>query len=94
MTSSVVTQENFNRTLIGDDRERFWSRVQRTLVDVFHVDRTAGAEALERYRRALGHAPISEQMLAYHDDPLSIAAELAGITTIGPEHERRYRGLN
>jgi hypothetical protein len=93
MASGVVTQENFNRALTGDDREQFWSRVQRTLQDVFDVGHADAAAALERYRRALDEAPIGEQMLAYHDDPLNIAAELAGCPTIDPVHERRYRDL-
>jgi hypothetical protein len=89
MTTDVVTERNFDRVFPASKRERFWERVERAMDEVF----AAPAGPAKTYRRAVESAPVEEQLLVYHDEPLKIAADLAGVPTISEDHLEKYRQL-
>jgi hypothetical protein len=71
---TVVTERNFSDIVTPRMRQEYWHRVKRALVDVFGES----ADHVEAYQRQLEHATVLGQMLAFHDDPLQVAADLAG----------------
>ena len=89
MSTSVATTRNFGDVYPVWVRDRYWSNVKRAMTDIFRTSH----HAADRYQRSIEGAPVDEQMLAYHQEPLSVAADLAGIPEITEEHIRQYRQL-
>ena len=87
---TVVTEQNFDEVYPFPARDRFWAIVKRSLKDVFN--HPAGA-ADELRRDFEANAPISEQLLVYHDEPLNIAADLAGVTHVNDAQQAAYQAL-
>ena len=75
---TVVTESNFPKALPLSARKEYWHRVEWTLVEVFGLSATAARE----YQRRINNSPVAEQVLAYHHDPLLVAADLAGIESL------------
>src|SRR5687768_6055333 len=89
MPTNVVTERNFNRVFPRAQRQRFWTRVKRSLDEIFGVPRAAA----DKYRQEVEKAPVAEQLLVYHDEPLKVAADLAGIKKVTNRQLRKYRVL-
>jgi hypothetical protein len=47
----------------------------------------------DTYRKEIDSAPPSEQILAYHQEPIEVAADLAGIAEITPDQQQIYREI-
>jgi D-alanyl-lipoteichoic acid acyltransferase DltB (MBOAT superfamily) len=41
MPTNVVTERNFNKVFPAEQRQRFWTRVERSLDEIFGVPRAA-----------------------------------------------------
>jgi hypothetical protein len=89
MSTDVVTERNFDRVYPPEQRRRFWNRVERSLDEIFHTSATAA----DKYRREVETAPVPDQLLVYHEEPLKVAADLAGIGTVSEGQLRQYREL-
>ena len=89
MPTDVVTERNFDKVFSREKRQRFWDRVKRSLDEVSH----SPPAAADRYRKEVEAAPVREQLLVYHDEPLKVAAELAGIKRVSERHLKKYREL-
>jgi hypothetical protein len=89
MPTNVVTERNFNKVFPAEQRQRFWTRVERSLDEIFGVPRAAA----DKYRQEIEKAPVAEQLLVYHDEPLKVAADLAGIKKVTERQQKRYREL-
>ena len=87
---NVVTVRNFREVYPEEVRERYWETVERSLEKVFGRP----PEAARRYRELVetDETPCAEQILVYHQEPITVAADLAG-ETITPEHQRIYREI-
>jgi hypothetical protein len=85
----VATEQNFDRVYPHAARDRFWGLVERSLTDVFNVS----ADAAEKYRRLVENRPVGERMLVYHQEPLNVAADLAGVAEVTEDHLHIYRDL-
>ncbi len=57
------------------DPETWWKLVERSLCEIYH--REAGAAV--RLRKAIEAGPELGQLLFYNNEPLDIAAEVAGV---------------
>ena len=86
----VVTEQTFDWLYPIPVRDRFWDIVRRTLSDVFNHPATA---ADELRREIEENAPVAEQILVYHDEPLNIAADLASVKQISDAQLDAYRDL-
>ena len=71
---TTVNERNFDSLVTSDMRREFWRRVKRALREIFG----ASPDLADVYRKKVEKAPVREQMLAYHGEPLHIAADLAG----------------
>lgn len=89
MMTDVVTERNFEQVYPKAVRDRFWHCVKRGLSDVFNSP-TAPAD---RYRQKIESAPVQKRLFVYHEEPLKIAADLAGVAEISEEQQRLYREL-
>jgi hypothetical protein len=83
---NVVTEKNFAEALPLSARREFWRRVEWALAEVFNVPASAARE----YQRRVSDSSIAEQILAYHHDPLLIAADLAGIESLNGSQIQKY----
>lgn len=83
---NVVTERNFEQVYSREIRDAYWERVARSLERVFGRTR----DLAEDYRRKVDSAPASEQILVYHQEPIELAADLAGIAEITSEQQQRY----
>lgn len=89
MATDLATEKNFNKVYPQRAQARFWKRVKRTLSDVF----ATSPDVAEAYRHRVEAASVAERMLVYHEEPLKIAADLAGVKDISDEQLRIYREL-
>jgi hypothetical protein len=91
MTTNVVTEANFKDIYPEPLRQQFWERVSRTLKEVFSVTDVDAAYFVKRYRTSL---EVSDQALghimAYHEHPLSVAANLAGVDEVSETQQAKY----
>jgi hypothetical protein len=83
---NVVTERNFDQVYSRDIRDAYWERVARSLERVFGQNRSLA----DTYRREIDRAPPSEQILVYHQEPIEVAADLAGIAEITPDQQQIY----
>jgi hypothetical protein len=94
MTTNVVTEDNFETMYPGRARDAFWDRVTRTLKGVFHVTDADAKHFVDGYRTSLERdGTTREQMFAYHEHPISVAANLAGIDEVTDDQQKLYRDL-
>lgn len=70
----VVTERNFDSLVSPDMREEYWYRVRRALADVIGVPSGLADGFREATEKLQGDALI----WAFRDDPLQVAADLAG----------------
>ena len=87
---NVVTERNFDQVYSPEIREAYWRRVTRSLEQIFGQPRALA----DTYRRQIEAAPVSEQILVYHQEPLDLAAELGGVTEITPEQQQAYMDIS
>ena len=83
---NVVTERNFDQVYSRDVRDTYWEQVARSLERVFGQNRALA----DTYRQEIERAPTSEQILVYHQEPIEVAADLAGVTEITPEQQQVY----
>ena len=83
----AVNAQNFEAVLTPDMRDEFWRRVKFSLRHFFGETE----DLADRYRDMVEAYPIGQQLLVYHDDPLKIAAELAGADATWQQHADDYR---
>ncbi len=83
---NVVTERNFAEVYPREIRDVYWDKVRRSLKEIFGKS-PALADAL---RRDVETAPQAEQILLYHQEPIILAADLAGAGMITPEQQRQY----
>ena len=79
MDEAIITDENFQQLFSPQRQKEFWALVERVQRDVFDVDRELAKHKTAEYRRTVDASRPGGRMLAYHDDPLNVAADLAGI---------------
>jgi hypothetical protein len=74
---TAVNERNFSDVVTEGMRREFWARVKRTLRELYNVE----PERADTYRRQVedGASGLG-QILVYHDEPLQIAADLAGVS--------------
>jgi hypothetical protein len=89
----VVTERNFDTVFPAAVRERYWTELDRVLVEILQVPAVDAREVVGAYRESLETAPAREQILAYHDGTLMVADELAGKTEINPAMLVQYARL-
>jgi hypothetical protein len=89
MPANVVTERNFNEVFPPEQRQRFWDRVKRSLDEVFETSSVTA----DLYRQEVEDAPVGEQILVYHDEPLKVAADLARVQTVSGAQLEKYREL-
>jgi hypothetical protein len=82
---AYVNDSNFDVAFPIGMRDEYWRRVKFALRHYFSEDEGL-ADVL---RASIEAATISEQLLLYHDDPLSVAADLADKQ--GPVNEQFAR---
>lgn len=70
---TIVTEENFH-SVYSSLAEKFWSEVYWFVASVLDGDRAL----VQSYEITVRNAPIDEQILTYHDTPLSVALDLVG----------------
>lgn len=70
-----VNDSNFDIAFPQSSRDEYWRRVKFALRHYFNSDE----QRADDLRRTIEDATIGEQLLLYHDDPLSVAADLAGV---------------
>jgi uncharacterized membrane protein YeaQ/YmgE (transglycosylase-associated protein family) len=75
-----------------EEYERLESMFWRTLRQTFIRVLDTGTEAVDYYRESLFKSSPYERLLALHDDPLDVAAVLAGVT-LTPDIISRYEAL-
>jgi hypothetical protein len=83
---NVVTERNFDQVYTRDVRDAYWEQVARSLERVFGQNRALA----DTYRQEIERAPTSEQILVYHQEPIEVAADLAGVTQITPDQQKIY----
>src|ERR1700730_2780021 len=73
--------------------DRYWKVVKDTLRYVFKIEppdwelgKPRELDLVDKCRALMSEAPIAEQILAYHQDPLDVAADLAGVKIITDDH--------
>jgi hypothetical protein len=87
---NVVTERNFGQVYSRDVRDAYWERVARSLERVFGQNRSLA----DSYRKEIERAPPAEQILVYHQEPIEVAADLAGIAEITPDQQQIYRAIS
>jgi hypothetical protein len=71
---TVITDRNFDGVVSTDMVEEYWYRVRRALTDV--IGRPA--DLADDYRTNSADRHGSDRMWLYRDEPLQLAADLAG----------------
>jgi hypothetical protein len=82
---NVVTERNFDQVYSQDVRDAYWEQVALARAGVrpkSHLGRhlPAGDRA----------CPPSERILVYHQEPLVVAVDLAGVDEITPDQQQIY----
>lgn len=85
---TVVSDRNFEDVVTGSMRDEYWRRVARSLSDIFKSNPDTAAD----YRRLVDGQVGLSRILPYHDDPLQIAADLAG-EDLTSEHVELYEKM-
>ena len=88
--TNVVTEQNFARVYPEEIRRQYWDLVERSMTEVFGTSPQCAAQRVGDYRELINVAPPAEQILVYHQEPINVAADLAGVETISEEHKIRY----
>lgn len=70
------------------ERDKYWLMVKKTLQRIFH-EKPDCADAL---REEISKLPLEEELVIYHDEPLNVAANLAG-TRPSKDQVREYLAL-
>lgn len=83
---NVVTERNFDEVYPRKVRDIFWEKVERTLVEIFGKARELAAS----HRADIETAPQPEQILVYHQEPIELAADLAGVDEITEQQQWKY----
>jgi len=83
---NVVTERNFDQVYPRKIRDVFWEKVERALEEIFGKPRSLAAS----HRADVETAPRSEQILVYHQEPIELAADLAGVAEISSEQQSKY----
>ncbi len=83
---NVVTERNFDQVYSRAVRNSYWERVGRSLEQIFGKPRSLA----HAHRKVVESAPSSEQIMVYHQEPIELAADLAGVSEITPEQQRQY----
>jgi hypothetical protein len=88
---NVITEQNFGDVYPEEVRERYWRTVERSLKEIFGES----PDAARRYRQLVDNdeTPVAEQILVYHQEPLNVAADLAGIKEVTVFHQEKYREI-
>jgi hypothetical protein len=83
--------------------DRYWKMVKDTLRYVFKIEpprwelgKPRELDLADKYRTVMSEAPFAEQILAYHLDPLDVAADLAGVEITDDhviEYDRSVRNI-
>ena len=81
-----VNESNFDSVLTPDVRNEYWRRVKFALRTYFREPE----ELSDRFRGSIEAASIPEQLLVYHKDPLTTAADLASVREVLPKHVEDY----
>ncbi len=81
-----VNESNFDAVVTPGIRNEYWRRVKFALRAYFRESE----DLADRFRRSVEAAPVPEQLLVYHLDPLSVAAELAGARDTIADHAEDY----
>jgi hypothetical protein len=95
MSTDVVTERNFKDVFPEPVRDRYWEQVRLVAVTIFNMPNDEARRAVNGYRASLENdtVPVREQILAYHEGSLWVAAELAGVSDVTPEMLKRYAQL-
>jgi hypothetical protein len=83
---NVVTERNFSEMYPREIREAYWDNVRRSLVQIFG----APGSLADAYWTRIETAPASEQLMVYHQEPIDVAADLAGVSEISPAQQELY----
>jgi hypothetical protein len=85
---SYVNESNFDTAFPVPARDEYWRRVKFALRHYFN----AGEALADRYRESVESASssIGEQLLVYHEDPFSLAADLADARATMEQHRKAY----
>jgi hypothetical protein len=83
---NVVTERNFDQVYSRAVRDLYWEKVERSLEQIFQKPRSLA----QAHRKDVERAPSSEQIMVYHQEPIELAADLAGASEITPEQQRQY----
>jgi hypothetical protein len=85
---TVVSERNFNDLVTPGMRQEYWRRVKDVLTDVFGER----GITVDRHREGVEQLVGLARLLAYREDPLQVAADLAG-RTISADDMKRYQDL-
>jgi hypothetical protein len=85
---SYVNESNFDTAFPVPARDEYWRRVKYALRHYFNT----GEAVADRYREAVESASssVGEQLLVYHEDPFSLAADLADARATMDQHRNAY----
>jgi hypothetical protein len=88
---TMIDPSNISDAFQKAIEDRYWKMVKDTLQHVFEIKpEPEKLDFADQYRALLSsEAPIGERILAYHADPIYVAADLAGFT-VTEEHLQRY----
>jgi hypothetical protein len=84
---TYVNDSNFDTAFPVPVRDEYWRRVKYALRHYFIV----GEAVADRYRESVESGSIGEQLLVYHEDPFSLAADLADARATMDQHRDAYR---
>jgi hypothetical protein len=85
---AYVNERNFDAMITPAMRQEFWGRVKRSLHEIYG----ASPDLVDGYRDDVESSPPLGQMLAFHDEPVQIAADLAG-RSVSPDDIKKYQSL-
>lgn len=73
---------------------RYWQAVHRTLCEIFGTPSEEARQLIDAYRAQLwDDAEPLERLLAFHAEPLDVAADLAGVESPTDSQGRAYDEL-
>jgi hypothetical protein len=84
---NAVTETNFRELYPSKVRDIYWQRVAWVLTEVLSVPPTLARD----YRQILERAPIKQQIIAFHDQPLTVAMDLAEVERLTEQQLAKYR---
>lgn len=85
----VATPGNFEKVYPKHFRDQFWESVGRSLKDVFGTN----PHIADIYRKRIEGLSEEQQMMAYHQEPIKVAADLIGIEEISEHQQEKYREM-